>query len=114
MKMTIDAGIMHDMFKAWDRDYYTYEACEALINWHDEVDPDFDFDVIAVCCDWSEYGDTPCLTWKNFMDDYGYLLDEDDIDDDASCEEKREALIDILENKTTVLRLSNSVLVMAF
>ncbi len=110
MKMTIDASIMHDMFKAWNRDYYTYEACEALIEWYDEVDPDFDFDVIGVCCDWSEYGNTPCLTWKDFLSDYSNLLNEAD----ASDEEKREALIDVLEDKTTVLHLSDSVLVMAF
>ena len=66
MKMTIDAGIMQDMFKAWNRDYYTYEACEALIEWYDEIDPDTEFDVIGVCCDWNEYGNTPCLTWGAF------------------------------------------------
>lgn len=114
MKMTIDAGIMQDMFKSWDRDYYTCEACEALIEWYDDIDPDTEFDVIGVCCDWSEYGNTPCLTWKDFLSDYGYLLEETDIDDDASDEEKREALIDILEEETAVLRLSDSVLVMAF
>lgn len=114
MKMTIDAGIMHNMFKEWGRDYYTYEACEALIDWYDEIDSNVEFDVISVCCDWSEYGDTPCLTWADFLSDYNYLLDEVDVDDDASDEEKREALIDVLEDKTTVLRLSDSVLVMAF
>lgn len=114
MKMTIDANIMHNMFKECNRDYYTYEACEALIEWYDEVDPDAEFDVIGVCCGWSEYGKTPCLTWEDFLSDYGYLLDEADIDDDASDEEKREALIDILKDKTTALRLSDSVLVMAF
>lgn len=114
MKMTIDAGIMRDMFRAYDRDYYTLEACEALIEWYDEVSPNVEFDVIGVCCDWSEYGKTPCLTWEDFLFDYGYLLDEADSDDDASDEEKREALIDALEDKTTALRLSDSVLVMAF
>ena len=114
MKMTIDAGIMPDMFRSWDRDYYTYEACEALIEWYDEIDPDTEFDVIGVCCDWNEYGNTPCLTWDSFLSEYGYLLEETEIDDDASDEEKREALIDVLEDKTTVLRLSDSVLVAAF
>ena len=114
MKMTIDAGIMHDMFISCNRDYYTYEACEALIEWYDGIDPDTEFDVIEICCNWNEYGNTPCLKWKDFISDYGYLLKELDIDDDASDEEKREALIDALEDRTFVLRLSDSVLVAAF
>ena len=67
MKMTINAGIMHDMFRSCNRDYYTYEACEALIEWYDGIDPDTEFDVIGVCCDWNEYGNTPCLKWKDLL-----------------------------------------------
>ena len=120
MKMTIDADIMKDTFKSWDRDYYTYEACEALESWYDEIDPDFEFDAIAICCDWIEYGETPCLTWKDFISDYKYLLEEaakeneninpDEMDEAAKCE----MIMDILENKTTIIRLNNSVLVAAF
>ena len=54
------------------------------------------------------------MKWKDFISDYDYLLKELDIDDDASDEEKREALIDALEDRTFVLRLSDSVLVAAF
>ena len=117
MKMTIDAGMMQDMFKNYDRNYYTYEACEELIDYYDEVDPDTEFDPIAICCDWSEYGNTPCLTWKNLFDDYGYLLkneyDEEEINA-MNEDEKRENLINLLEDETTVIRLSDSVLVAAF
>lgn len=119
MKMTIDANIMKEMFKNWNRDYYTYEACEALESWYDEVDPDFDFDVIGICCDWNEYGNTPCLTWKDFINDYGYLLDVEEWKDENVVNEYDEdlyidALIDILEDKITVIRLSDSVLIGAF
>ena len=117
MKMTIDAGMMKDMFKNYDRDYFTYEACEAINKYYDEVDPDVEFDPIAICCDWSEYGDTPCLTWQNLFDDYGYLLkneyDEEELDK-MNEDEKRENLINILEDETMVIRLSDSVLVAAF
>lgn len=117
MKMTIDAGMMKDMFKNYDRNYYTYEACEELIDYYDEVDPDTEFDPIAICCEWSEYGNTPCLTWEDLFDDYGYLLENkydkeelDGMDEDG----KRENLINILEDETMVIRLSDSVLVEAF
>lgn len=113
MKMTIDAGMMKEMFKNWNRDYYTYEACEALENWYDEIDPNFDFDVIGICCEWSEYGETPCLKWSDFLSDYNYLL-EDEETEDLTEEEKIDTIIDELENKTTVIRLSDSVLIAAF
>lgn len=113
MKMTIDASIMKEMFKNWDRDYYTYEACEALESWYDEIDENMEFDVIAICCDWSEYGETPCLKWFDFLSDYSYLL-EDEETEDMTEEEKIDAIIDELENKTTVIQLSNSVLIEAF
>ena len=117
MKITVDAGMMKDMFRNYDRDYYTYEACEALNDYYDDVDPDAEFDPIAICCDWSEYGETPCLTWKNLLDDYGYLLeneyDEEELEE-MSEDEKRENLIILLEDKTTVIQLSDSVLVATF
>ena len=112
MKMTINAAMMKEIFKRWDRDYYTYEACEALEEWYNEVDPDFEFDVIAICCDWNEYGDTPCLTWPHFINDYEYLLE--DVEKVLTDEEKIDLIIETLEDRTTVIRLSDSVLVGAF
>lgn len=114
MKMTIDANMMKEMFKNWNRDYYTYEACEALESWYDEVDSSFDFDVIGICCDWNEYGETPCLTWENFLSDYKYILDDIDDSDEMTEEEKIDAIIEELEDRTMVIKLSNSVLVEVF
>ena len=37
MKMIIDAGMMKDMFKNYDRNYFTYEACEALNDYIDTI-----------------------------------------------------------------------------
>ena len=118
MKMTIDGNIMLDMFKSWNRNYYTWEACEALINFYDEIDENIEFDVIGICCDWSEYGETPCLTWKDFISDYGYILSIEEWEEEHAQKYDEElyidSLIEILEDRTIVLRLSNSVLVMAF
>lgn len=114
MKMTIDAGVMNEMFKNWHRDYYTYEACEALLEFYDEIDENMEFDVIGICCDWNEYGDTPCLKWSDFLNDYAYILDDIENSDEMTDDEKIEAIIDELENQTTVIRLSDSVLVETF
>ena len=118
MKMTIDAGIAQEMFKNWDRNYYTYEAIETLLDYYDEIDDNMEFDVIGICCDWNEYGETPCLKWKDFISDYGYLLDVEEWEEENEMEYDEDlyidSLIEILEDKTVVLRLSNSVLVAAF
>ena len=112
--MTVDADMMKEMFKNWNRDYYTYGACEALLEFYDEIDENAEFDVIAICCDWNEYGETPCLKWSDFLIDYCYILDDIENSDEMTDEEKIDAIIDELENKTTVIRLSDSVLVASF
>lgn len=118
MKMTIDAGIAQEMFRNYDRNYYTHEALETLLEWYDNIDPDAEFDVISICCKWNEYGETPCLSWKDFVSDYGYLLSVEEWEENNEQEYNEDlyidSLIEALEDKTVVLRLSNSVLVMAF
>ena len=110
--MTIDAGIAQEMFKNYDRNYYTYEALETLLEWYDEIDPNAEFDVIGICCEWNEYGETPCLDYDDFIRDYGYLLKGEKLYQDK--EDKIEEIIEELEERTTVIKLSKSVLVMAF
>lgn len=122
MKITVDAAMMKEMFVNYGRDYYTMEALETLLEWYDKIDENMEFDVIGICCDWNEYGDTPCLTWDDFLSDYSYVLERyesdriewDDHIDELDKEEKVDLLIDLLDDVTTVIRLRNSVLVMAF
>lgn len=118
MKMTVDAGIMQSMFKEHNCDYFTYKALEALNDFYDEIDPNIEFDPIGICCEWNEYGDTPCLKWGDFISDYNYLLSIDNWKDVNNQEYNEysyiEALIEILEERTTVIRLNNSVLVQIF
>lgn len=120
MKMTIDAGIMKDIFESCNRDFFSWEACEALLDYYDKIDENMEFDPIAICCEWGEYGNTSCFTWKDFINDYEYLLEEtaeddeninlDEMDEAAKCE----MIMDMLEDKTTIIQLNNSVLVETF
>ncbi len=36
--MTVDAGMMKEMFVNYDRDYYTFEGLESLLDYYDEID----------------------------------------------------------------------------
>lgn len=114
MKMTIDAMFAKKMFKDDDRDYFTTTALETILNYYDEIDENAEFDVIAICCDWNEYGDGSALGFSDFINDYGYLMDDEEffkLDKD----EQIEALIEELEEHTYITRLENSnVLVQVF
>ena len=47
MKMTVDAGMMKEMFVNYDRDYYSFSGLETLLDYYDEIDPEMEFVVIA-------------------------------------------------------------------
>lgn len=118
--MTIDASIAKDFFKAYDRDYFTITALEAILDYYDEIGDDVEFDVIAICCDWNEYGNNCTLNFSNFLNDYSYLMDGDDdfndLDDDEDEDEKVdvliEKLIEELEKHTYITRLKNGNILM--
>lgn len=123
MKITVDAAMMKEMFANYNRDYYTMEALKTLLEWYDGIDENMEFDPIAICCEWTEYGDTPCLTWDDLMSDYGYLLDKwaydrDPWRDDETAAmteiERMDKLVELLEQEVVVIRLRDSVLIMAF
>lgn len=123
MKMTVNVVMMKEHFVNMRRDYYTIEALETLLEWYDGIDENMEFDPIAISCNWNEYGDTPCLTWDNLMSDYGYLLDKWAYDrgpwrDDETAAmtetDRIDKLVELLEQETVVIRLRDSVLVMAF
>ena len=56
MKITIDhAGQFRDAFFAYGRqNQFSYEALELIFDYLEEIDPDMELDVIALCCDYSE------------------------------------------------------------
>jgi len=56
MKLTIDtAGQFRDQFAQCGRkDQFSYEALGLLFDYFEDVDPDMELDVIAICCDYSE------------------------------------------------------------
>jgi len=110
MFMHIDTSIAQQMMKNWDRDYYSYDGMEEILNWYDEVAPDTEFDPISICCDWSEYGEYCTLSFDDLWNDYGEYEDIER-DDDG---EWIDLLAEELSEKTSVLRSGKNVIVMAF
>jgi hypothetical protein len=87
-------------FCDYDRDYFSDEGYDVLFNMFLEIAPEADLDVIAVCCDYTEYETDSAL-----LDDYGYLIDYDEDHDDID-----DAMYDLkneLEADTYFVALDN-------
>jgi hypothetical protein len=56
MKQTIEnASQFRDEFRQCGRaDQFSYEALGLLFDYLEDIDPDYDLDVIALCCEYSE------------------------------------------------------------
>jgi hypothetical protein len=56
MKTTIShASQFRDAFRQADRqDQFSYEALNMLYEYFEDVDPDMELDVIAICCEYTE------------------------------------------------------------
>lgn len=69
MKTTIShASQFRDAFRQADReDQFSYEALNMLYEYFEEIDPDMELDVIAICCDY--YEDTPEAIAANYSID---------------------------------------------
>jgi hypothetical protein len=93
MIQTINVSDFRDAFRACGRkDQFSYEGLGALFEYLEEIDPDFDLDVIALCCDYSE--DSP----EDIAKAYGIDLPEDQ--DEI---EHKEIVRDYLGNHTSVV-----------
>lgn len=114
MKITVDVNDMKERFEALDRDYYTYEGLEALLDYYDEIDENMEFDAIAICCDCTEYGEGAACSFDDLVNEYGYkypveewLEDEGLEENEFDNDEYMTALVERLEYETTVLHVPN-------
>lgn len=87
-----------DAFRIMGRnENFSYHGKKALFEYLEQYEEDtgeeIEFDVIALCCDFSEYPSAlECAT------EYGYEADKD-----ATDEEKEEAALEWLRDRTTVI-----------
>jgi len=94
-------------------DQFSPSGYDKLLEFYDEIDEDYELDVIEICCEWSEYDEE-----NDIIADYGNLIDEDEFTDDEGYFDRGEylyALMSELRANTTVLDLdSYGVLIQAF
>jgi len=88
MKQTINLAKFRDAFHQADRGtQFSYEGLEVLFNYLEEIDPDYELDVIGICCDFSEG------LWQHIASDYSIKIDENE-NEDEQAEQVRQYLED--------------------
>lgn len=114
MKITVDVYDMKERFVAMDRDYYTFEGLESLLDYYNEIDENMELDVIAICCDCTEYGEGAVCSFDDLINEYGYKYPVEEWLEDNALEENKfdkdlyiDSLIERLEDETTVLHVAN-------
>ena len=71
MKQTMDKYMFRDMFMQSDtyKNNFSYEGCHALFEYleqlEDDIGEEFEFDMVAICCDYTEYD-----SLEDFAHDY--------------------------------------------
>ena len=82
MKCTLDFSDFCEAFRRFDRqENFSREGLELLFDHCEELDPDMELDVIALCCDYCED------TLEDVISSYS--IDVEDMDDDDTVEAVR-------------------------
>lgn len=79
MKTTVSLSDFRNAFTSYDRDNFSYKGLEALYNWIEELDDscetETELDVIALCCEFTEYENLEEFQQNYNKDDYKTLDD---------------------------------------
>jgi len=96
-KLTLNDFI--NAFKQGNRDYYTYEGYIALYEYLDELSEDcgtdIEFDMIALCCEFTQYE-----SLEELADSYNMSFTEEQLKD---VEGNKDEILDYFYNNTPVI-----------
>ena len=97
MKQTIyNASQFRDAFhRAGRSDQFSHEALELLFDYFEELDPEMELDVVAICCDYAE--NSP----EQIIEDYGIEYDENEPED-------MDAAMAYLEANTSIVGVTST------
>lgn len=99
MHITIDnASQFRDEFRAHNRgDQFSYEGLGLLFDYLEEIDPDYNLDVVALCCDYAEE------MVENIARNYSIDLNDADPENNRYDTKCRAIVRDYLEEHTSVV-----------
>ena len=97
MKTTLNLNEFQNAFDRMRPDTFSYEALGILFDYFEELDPDMELDVIAICCEFSED------TTDSIAESYSLDLTDDDGEDTLTDNEKAAIAREYLHDNTTLL-----------
>ena len=89
---TLDKYSLREEFLSYDRDYFSLDGYQAILDLFEELDSNQELDVIAICCDFTE------ADIEDIRSDYG--LSEEEYED-------IEEVMDYLNYRTYAIELDN-------
>jgi len=98
MKETVTVYRFRDAFKQSDtyKNNFSYEGLYALFEYFEQLEDDIceeiELDVVAICCDYTEYDNL-----NDFNDDYKYQYTRDELEDET-------IVIDIPDTERFIIR----------
>ena len=104
MKKTINISDFHHAFETMERQReITYDARVALFSHLEEMEEgtgeEMELDVVALCCEWSEYDSA-----EEAAEQYVIEIDPDITDPG----ERADAIVEALQDRTTVITFGNN------
>lgn len=98
MVQTITFQDFVDAFRARGRqEQFSYEALRLIFDWYEENDPEYNLDIIDICCTWTEMETLECMA------QYPNIKSVIEFDGDFDDEEQDAFVQDYLEDRTTYL-----------
>jgi len=103
MKETVTVFRFRDAFKQSDtyKNNFSYEGLHALFEYFEELEDDIgeeiELDVVAICCDYTEYG-----SLEEFKDDYGSWCDNITV---SMATNAAEITLDDIREETVVIEI---------
>lgn len=101
----IDNGYqLEQLFRDYDReDHFSHYGCNALYNYlyelSEDIGEDFKIDVIALCCDFTEYN-----SWEELYNNYSYSYNNES---ETWEDTNQEAFKEWVQDSTTVIEVTN-------
>jgi hypothetical protein len=81
---------------------FSYEGLELLFDYLEEVDPDYELDVVALCCDYSED------SVADIARDYSIDLNDADLEDDDYADQCEALVLDYLNDNGSVVGVTST------
>ncbi len=111
MKQSINFSQFCDAFRDMNRgDNFSYDGLRVLFDYiedlDDQCDTDTELDVIAFCCEFSEYDSAK----ECAVDIYGFTLNTEDYD----AEEQEDTALEYLQDNTLVIRFDSGIIIQDF